>query len=212
MKEYAKVAKSLDPSLVLPSEERGKGREEEARPAINADRTASSGQLTTGRPGARTLSRPPSMNMITALDADFEAAFSYVSNESKSGSEKVTSLSVSNDDKLLLNGYGKVATVGPLDASVKPRPSGLFAPLVEVRKWDSWNSLSKITKNQAKIAYIKLVCKRDPLFTSSLSKSTVRLLDDPSKITSEEKAIKPVAASFAATNNNNNNATTSNSA
>lgn len=58
-------------------------------------------------------------------------------------------LKLSDNDKLKFYGYYKQATIGPVNTS---QPS--FYKFVERAKWNAWNEVKDISKDQAMQAYI----------------------------------------------------------
>ena len=63
-------------------------------------------------------------------------------------------LKISNEDKLLLYGFYKQATVGKCNIS---KPEGIN--MIQQAKWHQWNSLVEMTKEEAMENYIQIVKK-----------------------------------------------------
>jgi len=76
------------------------------------------------------------------LDAEFELAAEYIK-RNNDGDES---------SKLKLYGLYKQATVGPNN---KPEPSAMNP--ISLHKWKSWKAYSKLSKSEAKRAYVDLV-------------------------------------------------------
>uniref|UniRef100_F1LC62 Acyl-CoA-binding domain-containing protein 5 n=1 Tax=Ascaris suum TaxID=6253 RepID=F1LC62_ASCSU len=79
------------------------------------------------------------------IDEGFESAVSIIQNLPKEGPVKIT-----RDQKLRFYSLFKQATIGPCNV---PRPS--FWNVVDVYKWDAWNSLGSMESNEAKKKYVE---------------------------------------------------------
>ncbi|VDD86982.1 unnamed protein product [Enterobius vermicularis] len=80
-----------------------------------------------------------------SIDEKFDAAVKIVQKLPKSGP-----LTTSNDEKLKFYSLYKQATVGNVN---KPKPS--FYELTECSKWNAWNALCDMPKDEAKQKYVE---------------------------------------------------------
>ena len=87
------------------------------------------------------------------LEDNFKAATARMDRISKSGSDKELYKKY-GEPLVILYGYYKVATVGPLN---KPKPDILDQK--GRKKWDAWNKVTQmnLSQDQAKAYYIKTV-------------------------------------------------------
>eukprot|EP00029_Vermamoeba_vermiformis_P010579 TRINITY_DN5591_c0_g1_i1.p1 TRINITY_DN5591_c0_g1~~TRINITY_DN5591_c0_g1_i1.p1 ORF type:complete len:241 (+),score=66.70 TRINITY_DN5591_c0_g1_i1:72-794(+) len=94
---------------------------------------------------------------VGAFDRDVEDSF-------KKATEfvSIAKFKASNDDKLKLYGYFKQATVGPCNV---PKPGFLY--FEEKAKWDKWNSLGTMNKDEAMEQYVKTLTALVPDWQSS---------------------------------------------
>lgn len=76
-----------------------------------------------------------------------------------------------NEDRLRLYGYYKQATIGDRRTSNKPA----LLTFASVAKWEAWQSMAGLTREQAKLSYIHLVIELD-------KEGSVTLLDGLSKL------------------------------
>ncbi|CAJ0609090.1 unnamed protein product [Cylicocyclus nassatus] len=80
-----------------------------------------------------------------SLDERFDAAVTIIQKLPKEGP-----VSTSNEQKLEFYSLFKQATIGDVNTD---RP-GIFS-LVERKKWDAWNAVKGVSKEEAKERYIK---------------------------------------------------------
>lgn len=85
--------------------------------------------------------------------ADFEAAYKFVGAN--------TSMKATDEEKLCFYKYYKQATIGDCNT---PRP-GMFQ-LQQKYKWDAWNSVAGMSKEDAMKAYVELLDKLAPNWRS----------------------------------------------
>ncbi|KAK1937406.1 acyl CoA binding protein [Babesia divergens] len=85
--------------------------------------------------------------------SDFDAAVKYVSS--------ATGMMATDEDKLCFYKYFKQATVGDCNT---PKP-GMFQ-LQQKYKWEAWNSVSGMSKDDAMAAYVSLLDKLEPSWRS----------------------------------------------
>lgn len=81
----------------------------------------------------------------STLDEQFNAAVEYVR-------QTPTTTPISNDTKLLYYAYFKQATIGDVNTA----QPGMFS-FKERAKWDSWNALKGMSRDQAKSQYIRMI-------------------------------------------------------
>ena len=84
--------------------------------------------------------------MTTDISDIFNKASNYLSQNKH--------IKVSNKDKLSLYGFYKQATSGKCNIS---KPLGI--DMVQNAKWEQWNSLGEMTKEEAMENYIQIVKK-----------------------------------------------------
>lgn len=110
----------------------------------------------------------------------------------------VQSLAASADTKTLLTlyGYYKQATEGPCNT---PKPS--WYDMKAKSKWEAWNSLGDLSRDQAKDLYIEMVKKLDPSFevektSDSASNNTSWVCVSTMQPDSEDDELNPTEKSL----------------
>jgi len=81
---------------------------------------------------------------MPSKEEEFKEAVNFIQNLPKEGPYQPT-----NDTKLKFYGWYKQATIGKCNTS---RP-GMFSP-IERAKWDAWNKLGDMTKEEAMELYV----------------------------------------------------------
>lgn len=101
----------------------------------------------------------------TSVEEKFHSAVDIIRSLPKSGS-----IQPSNDTKLKFYSYYKQATEGPCEI---PKPA--FWDIVNRAKWDAWNKLGSMSKEEAMTSYVQE-------FVAVLQNHSLNDLDDPTVI------------------------------